>query len=359
MIQISIEIKNVYRLYKMRHLCYNIYVLQENPPCTIDDSGMEIEKDMPIGKEPIIPPKENRLSSPAPPLQQKTVQWNTILPNYTMDDLILDELTRTQILDVIAYFENHDLLFKQWGLEQRFSSQDRLTVNLYGPPGTGKTLAAHAISAALHLPMICVDYAEIESKYVGETSKNLSRLFQSAKSQNAAIFFDEADALLSKRVINMTSATDVSVNQTRSVLLNLLNDYHGVILFATNFIQNFDPAFLRRIKYHIQFRLPDAEFREKLWRMYIPHELPCSVNYIELAEKYDNISGSDIANAVFSAALRAAREKEPFVSQSRFEEAIQSCINVKNANKGAGITVSKRLISEEEVKEKLGTEVLG
>ena len=87
--------------------------------------------------------------------------------------------------------------------------------------------------------------------YVGETSKNLSFLFQTATEQDAVIFFDEADALLSKRVTNMTSATDVSVNQNRSVLLNLLNQYHGVILFATNFIQNFDAAFLRRIKYHI------------------------------------------------------------------------------------------------------------
>ena len=111
----------------------------------------------------------------------------------------------------------------KWGLSERFSQQDGLAVNLYGPPGTGKTMAAHAIVDALHAKMICVDYADIESKYVGETSKNLSKLFQIAEAQNAVIFFDEADALLSKRVTNMTSATDVSVNQTRSVLLNLLN----------------------------------------------------------------------------------------------------------------------------------------
>lgn len=147
-------------------------------------------------------------------------------------------------------------------------------MNLYGPPGTGKTMAAHAITSALEKQMICVDYAEIESKYVGETSKNLSRLFQTAKEQDAVIFFDEADALLSKRVTNMTSATDVSVNQTRSVLLNLLNQYQGVILFATNFIQNFDAAFLRRIKYHIPFHLPDEAMRERLWRMYIPEKCP-------------------------------------------------------------------------------------
>lgn len=311
---------------------------------------------MPIGKEPINVSKESGPPVSTNPRQQRVIQWNVSQPRYTLADLILPDATETQILDVIAYFQNHDLLFVQWGLSERFASQDRLAVNLYGPPGTGKTVAAHAISTALRLPMICVDYAEIESKYVGETSKNLSSLFRTAKDQNAVIFFDEADALLSKRVTNMTSATDVSVNQTRSVLLNLLNDYHGVVLFATNFIQNFDVAFLRRIKYHIQFFLPDVKLRERLWNMYIPPQMPCEVNCADLAQKYEDISGSDIANAVFSAALRTAREGEPFVSQSRLEEAIQSCINVKNANRGEKVTISKRRISEEEAKEKLGVE---
>jgi len=270
-----------------------------------------------------------------------------------MVDLVIDSATSSQLLDVISYFQNRDLLFRCWGLAERFPDQDGLAVNLYGPPGTGKTMAAHAISDALHKDMICVDYAEIESKYVGETSKNLSRLFQTATEKDAVIFFDEADALLSKRVTNMTSATDVSVNQTRSVLLNLLNQYRGVILFATNFIQNFDAAFLRRIKYHIQFHLPDAVLREALWRTYIPSRMPCKVNYTSLAEKFSGISGSDIANAVFSAAVGAARDRELIVSQSRFEEAIQRCLDVKKANQGGQITVTKRIISEEEVKKKM------
>lgn len=312
---------------------------------------------MPLGKKPLATPKaEESKPVSAPAASQRTIRWNITQPCHTMDHLILDEATRTQILDVISYFQNRDLLFSHWGLGEHFSSYDLLAVNLYGPPGTGKTVAAHSIAAALHLSMICVDYAEIESKYVGETSKNLSNLFQTASEQNAVIFFDEADALLSKRVTNMTSATDVSVNQTRSVLLNLLNGYHGVILFATNFIQNFDAAFLRRIRYHIEFHLPDAVLREKLWRMYIPHKMPCRVNYKELAEKYNDISGSDIANAVFSAALRAAREGVPYVAQKHFEDAIQNCINVKKANKGGTVTITKRILSEQEAKERLGVE---
>ncbi|OUN18625.1 hypothetical protein B5G34_17990 [Flavonifractor sp. An82] len=284
--------------------------------------------------------------------KQVNIQWVPIHPRYTLKDLILDSTTSNQLLDVISYHQNHDLIFHKWGLEERFASQDGLAVNLYGPPGTGKTMAAHAIVDALDAMVICVDYAEIESKYVGETSKNLSRLFQAAEEQNAVIFFDEADALLSKRVTNMTSATDVSVNQTRSVLLNLLNQYRGVILFATNFIQNFDAAFLRRIKYHIQFHLPDETLREQLWRAYIPSKMPCQVDCSYLARKYSGISGSDIANAVFSAAVGAARNQEKYILQQRFEDAIQHCLDAKKANFGGDITVSKRIISDEELKHK-------
>ena len=216
-------------------------------------------------------------------------------------------------------------------------------------------MAAHAISRELGLKMICVDYADIESKYVGETSKNLSSLFKKAAESEAVIFFDEADALLSKRVTNMSSATDVSVNQTRSVLLTLLNDYRGVIIFATNFIQNFDVAFMRRIRHHIEFHLPDKELRERLWRFYIPSKMPVDpdMNFSELSEKFDGISASDIANAVFSTAISAANDNVNIIGQERFEKAIQSTINVRNANSG---NVREFLISDEQARKELGEE---
>ena len=301
---------------------------------------------MPINRNPIIPPAEKTAKTQSH--QSKTIQWKLIHPEYALNDLVLDGRTYNQILDVISYFKNRDLLFMHWGLSEKFSTQDSLAVNLYGPPGTGKTVAAHAVSSALHLQMICVDYAEIESKYVGETAKNLSDLFKTATEREAMIFFDEADALLSKRVTNMTSATDVSVNQTRSVLLNLLNHYRGVVLFATNFIQNFDVAFLRRIKYHVQFYLPDTKLREKLWRMYIPAKMPCKVDLEILAQKYAEIRGSDIANAVFTAAVGAARDGDSVVLQKRFEDAIQNCIDVKKANSGEMVTITKRILNDEE-----------
>lgn len=307
---------------------------------------------MPIRREPFTSSEQETKAEQ--PKQSNAPKWELVQPRHTLDDLILPTQTNTQLLDVISFFQNRELLFHKWGLEERFPAQKGLAVNLYGPPGTGKTVAAHAVANSLHFPMICVDYAEIESKYVGETSKNLSGLFKLASEKNAVIFFDEADALLSKRVTNMTSATDVSVNQTRSVLLNLLNDYQGVIIFATNFIQNFDAAFLRRIKYHIRFYLPDVTLRKKLWKMYVPARMPCCADFTSLAEKYEGVSGSDIANAVLTAAIQAARYGEDIVSQQRLETAIQSCIDVKQANEGGKISITTRILSEEEAQQKIG-----
>ena len=214
-----------------------------------------------------------------------------------------------------------------------------LFVNLYGESGTGKSMSAHAIADALGKKLICVNYADIESKYVGETSKNLSKLFSDPTNKDDIIFFDEADALLSKRVTDMSSATDVSVNQTRSVLLTLLNSYEGMVIFATNFISNYDSAFMRRIHYHIRFELPNEELREKLWKHYIPPQMSVNVDIHKLAVEHDRLSGSDISTAVMKAALNAAKNDAAVVSEKDFMLAVESIIASKKANKSASNTV--------------------
>ena len=183
------------------------------------------------------------------------------------------------------------------------------------------------------------------------TPKNIRKAFEVAKETNSVIFFDEADAILSKRVTNMLNATDVSVNQTRSVMLMILNDYQDIIIFATNFIENFDPAFMRRIAKHVKFELPDETCRQKLWRMYIPDRMPNNIDIAELAHKYDGISGSDISNAILMAAFKAARNKVDNISQGLVEETVESIIDSKHANEQ--VTVEKKIVSEEYVKEQL------
>lgn len=171
-------------------------------------------------------------------------------------------------------------------------------------------MAAHAIAAYLGRKILAVNYADIESKYVGETPKNIWKAFETAKETHSILFFDEADAILSKRVTNMSSATDVSVNQTRSVMLMILNDYQDFVIFATNFIENFDPAFMRRIAMHVKFELPDLDCRRRLWRMYIPRQMPNTIDIEHLAETYDSLSGSDISNAVLMSAFSRAEAED-------------------------------------------------
>ena len=231
-------------------------------------------------------------------------------PRYSLDDIILTQATKDQILDVATYAENSQLVFDIWGFNKTHKYSKRVGINLYGAPGTGKTMAAHAIAKQLGKKILIVNYADIESKYVGETPKNIRKAFEAAKNSGSILFFDEADAILSKRVTNMTQAVDVSVNQTRSVMLMLMNEYQDFIIFATNFISNFDPAFMRRISVHVKFELPDFECRKKLWEMYIPKEFAAQFENLdveELAKKFDGLSGSDISNAVLNAAFKAAR----------------------------------------------------
>jgi len=152
-------------------------------------------------------------------------------PKYAFGDIILNPVTFDAVQDLLVIVSKRDLIFDTWGLGATHKQQDKAGINLYGPSGTGKTMVAHAIAEQLSRKLLIVDYSRIESRYVGDTAKNLAVMFKQAKDENAIIFFDEADALLSKRVTNMSSSTDVSVNQTRSTLLLLINDHNDIIIF--------------------------------------------------------------------------------------------------------------------------------
>lgn len=268
-------------------------------------------------------------------------------PKYSLDEVILPAKVKEEVLDAADYAKYSQLVFEVWGLQKTHKYSKNLGINLYGPSGTGKTMTAHAIANHLHRKILTVNYAEIESKYVGETSKNICRIFETAKETHSILFFDEADAFLSRRVTNMAESRDVSVNQTRSVLLMCLNDYQDFVIFATNFISNFDPAFMRRIAVQIKFEMPDYECRKKLWQQSIPQEMPNDIDIESLAEKYEGVSGSDIHNAVKIAAFKAARRQDVIVRQSYVEEAVEAILASKRDNERKNITVSERKVPEE------------
>ncbi len=255
-------------------------------------------------------------------------------PKWSLDEIILPDDVKNQILDVATYADNSHRVFELWGFKRTHKFSRRIGINLYGAPGTGKTMAAHAIAKHLGRKILIVNYADIESKFVGETPKNIRKAFEAAKKSNSILFFDEADAILSKRVTNMTQAVDVSVNQTRSVMLMLMNEFQDFIIFATNFIENFDAAFMRRISIHIKFTLPDEACRKKLWRMYTPPEVPNNLDFDEIAKKFSGISGSDIANAILNAAFKAARLKLDELDKNLVFEAVENILESKRANAG-------------------------
>ena len=270
-------------------------------------------------------------------------------PKYSFGNIILSKETESQIYDFTEFINYRELVFKEWGFDKTHKFSKRMGINLYGPPGTGKTMTAHAIANCLARKILIVNYADLESKFVGETPKNIKKVFEAAIKYNAIIFFDEADAILSKRVDNMKSATDVSVNQTRSVLLMLLNDYQDYIIFATNFIENIDSAFMRRIGTHIKFTLPDYKARQALWKLYLPEEAPINVDIDYISNKYDNLSGSDISNITLKSAFKVARQNKRVINTSDLEDEIKLVLQSKIDNKGHDITT----VSENYVRSQL------
>lgn len=311
---------------------------------------------MPIDRTPMV--EDNMEKQKREKNEKPKINFLITNSKYTFDDIVLPPEILEEIKSVIALDKYSELIYGKWGLSQVMGNHKNIAINLYGCSGTGKSMTAQAIAAELNKKIIMVNYSEIESKYVGETSKNLVSLFESAQKNDAVIIFDEADALLSRRVTAMNSATDVSVNQTRNVLLKILDDYQGVVIFTTNFIQNFDYAFMRRIMSHIKFDMPNEEMRKKLWTHYLVEQLPLSSERNEVIAQLaviEDVTGSDVCTAVLKAAVKAAVNGTLTLNVESIEEETNKIIDAKKAMKADNFTVTTKKISEEYVKEKLGS----
>ena len=236
-----------------------------------------------------------------------------IEPRRTFDDVVLPETTLRQLNHALALVRKHDLIFRQWGLAERHSSGLGLAFHFAGPPGTGKTICAEALAYALDQRLLVVRYAELESRWVGQTAKHVASVFRAAERQNAVLFFDEADAIAGRRFTSLSAAYEREANAVVNVLLHEVENFDGVVIFATNLAANIDPAFERRIRTHIRFDMPNAEERERIWRVQLHARktpLAADVDFRELAERYPR-SGGDIKNAVLKAAQIATTEPGP------------------------------------------------
>lgn len=235
-------------------------------------------------------------------------------PRYKMGQIELDKKTRKSIEETILLVQKQGLIYDEWGFKE-VDGIAKTIINFHGKPGTGKTMSAHIIADALDKKIINSNYADIESKYVGDAPKNLVAAFDLAQKHDAVLFFDEADSFLGKRISNVTQGSEQAMNALRSELLKLLEERPVIVIFATNLLDNYDKAFHSRILQSVEFKLPNKKQRIAIIKKHIPAKLYekgakelDEDELKQLSEIADGFSGREIKNSVLNGLIKAAKE---------------------------------------------------
>ena len=234
-----------------------------------------------------------------------------IPPGFTWDDLVLPDETVVQLQEIVRFAHLRPFLLEDWGFAKKLPYGRGVSVILAGPPGTGKTMLAQLLAREIGFELYRIDLSQVVNKYIGETEKNLARIFDEAEDSHAVLFFDEADALFAKRT-EVRSSNDRYANLEVNFLLQRMETYDGVTILATNLEQGLDEAFKRRVRFSVQLELPDVAERERLWRSMFPKETPVAPNidWSALAERFE-MAGGYIKKAALRAALAAAETRPP------------------------------------------------
>ncbi|MCP4694780.1 MAG: AAA family ATPase [Desulfobacterales bacterium] len=229
-----------------------------------------------------------------------------IRPVYTWSDIVLSEDRKQLLRAVCDHVKYRRVVHGAWGFDRKFSPGRGVSVLFTGPSGTGKTMAAEVITGEFGLELYKIDLAGVVSKYIGETEKNLSRIFEMAENANAVLFFDEADALFGKRT-EVRDAHDRHANIEVGWLLQKMETYEGVVILATNLKDNMDSAFTRRLRFIIEFPLPDEAGRRRIWEKMWPENAPAGSDLdMGLMARRFEITGGNIRNIALDAAFLAA-----------------------------------------------------
>ena len=254
-----------------------------------------------------------KMSSNFPAQRIETdMEWN---------DLILNKKTIEQIKEIETWLQYNDILLNDWNMKSRIKPGYR--VMFHGPPGTGKTLTANLLGKYTQRDVYRIDLSLVVSKYIGETEKNLSKLFNKAKSKDWILFFDEADAIFGKRT-NVRDAHDKYANQEVSYLLQRIEAHPGLVILASNFKSNIDTAFTRRFQSMIEFELPTSAERLALWKNNLPRTINVekTMDLEELSKKYE-ITGANIVNVIQYACLKTISEKNTSILKSHILEGVK------------------------------------
>jgi len=237
-------------------------------------------------------------------------QAQRIQPCHTWDDIVLPTDVRRQLQEIAGQVANRHLVYGTWGFGAKLSRGRGISALFAGPSGTGKTLAAEILAHHLELDLYRIDLSSVVSKYIGETEKNLRRVFDSAEQSGAILFFDEADALFGKRS-EVRDSHDRYANVEVSYLLQKMEEYEGIAILASNLRQHLDQAFLRRLAFMVHFPFPDEESRRRIWEGSWPDEAPldAEIDFGFLAREY-RLAGGNIRNIVLAAAFLAAAERD-------------------------------------------------
>lgn len=240
-----------------------------------------------------------------------------ITSKLTWDDLILNNDVMEDIQQIISWISHSDTILNKWGMNKNLKSGYRAL--FYGPPGTGKTLTATLIGSRMKMDVYRIDLSQVVSKYIGETEKNLSGIFDQAESHNWILFFDEADALFGART-HANNANDRAANQEIAYLLQRIEDFPGVVILASNLKSNIDDAFARRFQSLIYFPMPNCEERARLWNNLFPEKsiLEDSIDFQRIAEKFE-LSGGALTNVARFAILRAIGDNRGKISYKDIE----------------------------------------
>lgn len=236
------------------------------------------------------------------------------------EDLVLNDIVMQQVNDIKVWLDHNNTLMQDWGMAKVIKPGYRAL--FYGPPGTGKTLTATLLGRQFGMDVYRIDLSQIVSKYIGETEKNLEKIFIKAEHKNWILFFDEADALFGKRS-NVQNAHDKYANQEVSYLLQRVEDFPGLIILASNYKSNIDQAFVRRFNIIVKFTAPNAAERLKIWQQSVPAKarLAKDVDLINIADRYE-LSGSSIIGVVHYASLQAIHKSDGVIQKDAIIEGI-------------------------------------